>query len=943
MPTMIYSKAFLVVAVTLGVGLGSAAAKDCGFPGQPQNGSTLSSEKFFYPGEEVTFECDTGFILFGKKRRTCVEDGSWSDSLPECRYNMALKRTTSQSETLWSYDPDLAVDGDPNTCSFTPQSEVQRWWKVHLIGTPPIGAVAVTISPGTFQQFTIFVVELMDGNKAMYKPCAKFEGKFQDQKALFNCNDNEGHTGQFVYIRDDRKDKEYFGLCEVEVFEHKGIPQCGQPEQPIYGTVKLQGDLAHYTCIPGYTMRGNASRQCTWKGWHGKVPDCTEVQCDHPESTKDGFIEVSNFKGSYVYGSRATYHCNPGFILWGKLKQSSFVTIADSCLWGINHFCASTGNATRLCDAQGLWTGSTPKCQPIACGDPITFQHVTVALINGSTIWRAVAQYACIHGYRSADGNSSLRTSHCLQNGTWTPVHLTCVPEAHLGDGFHGTSADGGFLVGGGAHANYGSGTMMVVAVIAAVITGVAVAFFIIFVRKWLLKWSDSTSNHHLFMGSGPGGGLGGPNGGPPSSLDVSFKGVGGYSASNQYSTMPMLKQDKLDGTNIYQTTTLSTFGRGSGAGGGAHARGIPVPGVTLPTSKSAALNQPGFQNELMGLNGGSPTNSANPHHLRRPRRLRRLRPNLTHRKSLPQSRLDGLTTATSLSSSSAPSTPESPCSISSRRGSNPGSEEEHESDDTNLKHLSHGQSNDGPTFKYADARDIAKATLRKGCLQPERLARVPNPHGGHDYANVQRSAMASAAIDPFANIPYATLSRKSSNFLLAGGVQNYNSTQGNKSNSSIMNYFDPLKGTMVSTDEQHGGQYPYHLEDGQIILLPPSDSIPDILQTASATNKAEKGRHALSLTRSGNLPKEVMALYAKGDLAKCGGTDPSKPPPAPKKSLIVNELSNLWHPTESSDMERWKTGNKMSFSSSMDDPLPPSVPKESYISAVNSNIDQNI
>lgn len=70
-------------------------------------------------------------------------------------------------------------------------------------------------------------------------------------------------------------------------------------------------------------------------------------------------------------------------------------------------------------------------------------------------------------------------------------------------------------------------------------------------------------------MGSGPGGGLGGPNGGPPSALDVSFKSVGGYSTSNQYSTMPMLKQDKLDGTNIYQTTTLSTFGRGGGGGGG--------------------------------------------------------------------------------------------------------------------------------------------------------------------------------------------------------------------------------------------------------------------------------------------------------------------------------------------------------------------------------------
>ena len=45
---------------------------------------------------------------------------------------------------------------------------------------------------------------------------------FQDQKALFDCNENEGHSGQFVYLRDDREDKEYFGLCEVEVFVHKG-------------------------------------------------------------------------------------------------------------------------------------------------------------------------------------------------------------------------------------------------------------------------------------------------------------------------------------------------------------------------------------------------------------------------------------------------------------------------------------------------------------------------------------------------------------------------------------------------------------------------------------------------------------------------------------------------------------------------------------------------
>ena len=63
--------------------------------------------------------------------------------------------------------------------------------------------------------------ELLEGNKAMYKPCSKFEGKFEQKKAVFLCNDGDGHPGQFVYIRDDREEQEYFGLCEVEVFEFK--------------------------------------------------------------------------------------------------------------------------------------------------------------------------------------------------------------------------------------------------------------------------------------------------------------------------------------------------------------------------------------------------------------------------------------------------------------------------------------------------------------------------------------------------------------------------------------------------------------------------------------------------------------------------------------------------------------------------------------------------
>ena len=43
-----------------------------------------------------------------------------------------MGRATTQSDVLWSYGPELAVDGDPNTCSFTTRQEGQRWWQVRV-------------------------------------------------------------------------------------------------------------------------------------------------------------------------------------------------------------------------------------------------------------------------------------------------------------------------------------------------------------------------------------------------------------------------------------------------------------------------------------------------------------------------------------------------------------------------------------------------------------------------------------------------------------------------------------------------------------------------------------------------------------------------------------------------------------------------------------------
>ena len=80
----------------------------------------------------------------------------------------------------------------------------------------------VTSSPGLVQHLTVFVIQLMEGNTALYKPCSASIGEVLESAVLFTCNGGEGHRGEFVYVRDEREGEEHFSLCEVMVFAALG-------------------------------------------------------------------------------------------------------------------------------------------------------------------------------------------------------------------------------------------------------------------------------------------------------------------------------------------------------------------------------------------------------------------------------------------------------------------------------------------------------------------------------------------------------------------------------------------------------------------------------------------------------------------------------------------------------------------------------------------------
>ena len=124
-------------------------------------------------------------------------------------------------------------------------------------------------------------------------------------------------------------------------------------------------------------------------------------------SVKDGFIEVSNFKGRYVFGSLATYHCNPGYILWGNASR----LCAENGKWTGKHyqyvyhkfmliiihgFAKNKNNFTTI-----TITGNQPQCKPITCGQPPEVLNARFYLTNGtSTAWQSLARYSCKPGFK---------------------------------------------------------------------------------------------------------------------------------------------------------------------------------------------------------------------------------------------------------------------------------------------------------------------------------------------------------------------------------------------------------------------------------------------------------------------------------------------------------------------------------------------------------------
>nr|XP_022338211.1 E-selectin-like [Crassostrea virginica] len=159
------------------------------------------------------------------------------------------------------------------------------------------------------------------------------------------------------------------------------------------------GDNITYKCNSNHSLvSGNLTRNCLGNGtWSGQQPVCRN--CPDPtynSSTTD--LDTSTRKQYYFSGENITYKCNS------------------------NHSLVS-GNLTRNCLDNGSWSGKQPVCR--SCAEFSYNTNTTdsdTAIVQHYVVDKTIT-FTCKKNHRLVSGNL---TRVCLENGIWSGKKPVC-------------------------------------------------------------------------------------------------------------------------------------------------------------------------------------------------------------------------------------------------------------------------------------------------------------------------------------------------------------------------------------------------------------------------------------------------------------------------------------------------------------------------------------
>ncbi|XP_052500473.1 sushi, von Willebrand factor type A, EGF and pentraxin domain-containing protein 1 [Budorcas taxicolor] len=392
---------------------------ECPKPKEILNGK-FSYTKLHY-GQTVTYSCDRGFRLEGPKALTCLETGDWDVDVPSCN---AIHCDPPQpiengfvegadysygAMIIYSCFPGFQVAGHAmQTCEESGWSSSIPTCVPIDCGLPPHidfgDSTVVRDGQGYFNQeddmmevphvtphppHHLGTVAKIWGNKkgspAMHS--AKFR---YNTLVSYGCNPGYELLGNAVLI------------CQEDGTWNGSAPscisiECDLPVAPENGflhvTETTTGSAVQYSCKPGHTLVGSDIRLCLRnREWSGASPRCEAISCPKPNPVTDGSIQGS----TYSYLSVLYYECNSGYVL--------------------------NGTSRRTCQEDKTWDGDEPVCIPVDCGSPPSSANGKVK--GEEYTFQKEVQYTCNTGFLLEGASSRV----CLADGSWSGNTPTCVP-----------------------------------------------------------------------------------------------------------------------------------------------------------------------------------------------------------------------------------------------------------------------------------------------------------------------------------------------------------------------------------------------------------------------------------------------------------------------------------------------------------------------------------
>ncbi|XP_036397589.1 CUB and sushi domain-containing protein 1-like [Megalops cyprinoides] len=354
----------------------------CGHPGNPTNGVTQGTK--FNLNDIVQFVCNTGYVLEGAVKSHCQPNGQWSNTLPTCKIvnctdpghvENSIRQVLSAGPHRFSFQTSVSYRCNPGYYllgSSTLSCQGDATWdrsrpKCLLVlcdrpSVPPYGQIS--------------------GDRRTVGSVIRFS--CQGQRSLIGNSTRmcqlDGHwSGSMPHCSGD------YGVCGDPGIPHHGIR---------LGEQFSVGSVLHFSCEPGYVLKGSSERTCQADGtWAGIQPECHVLSCGNPGTPLNAQIL---FHDELVFSHSITYACREGYY--------------------------SSGLLTRHCTVNGTWTGAMPECTVINCGDPGV--PANGMRFGSDFTYNHSVTFQCSPGFTMEPDHAS--SLICMKDRAWNGTKPTC-------------------------------------------------------------------------------------------------------------------------------------------------------------------------------------------------------------------------------------------------------------------------------------------------------------------------------------------------------------------------------------------------------------------------------------------------------------------------------------------------------------------------------------